>query len=578
MSTPIHVSVAWPYANGDLHLGHVAGALLPADIFARYHRLKGHRVLMVSGSDAHGTPTSLEASRRGISPRDLFEHYHRRSLGVQQALGISHDLFTHTDTENHHRIAQAFFHRLHDAGYLYRQWQTQLYSEREGRFLPDRYVEGTCPICGFTAARGDQCDACTAQLEATELIDPRSTIDGSSPVPRQTEHWFFDLPAFADRLLDYLDQHTHHWRPSVLHFAQNYIRSGLRGRPITRDLDWGVAVPLPHWEHKCLYVWFEALIGYLSASIEWAHNIGQPDAWKTWWHDPNARIYNFLGKDNIPFHTIIWPAQLLGVDHLNDAPGSLNLPFDIPANALLTLDQAQFSKSRGRAVWLHDLLEQYDPDVIRYYTASVLPEYDDSDFSWTELIRRTNDELIAAWGNLVHRVLTFTVKHWDGYVPEPSALGTPEQALLDRIAAGFATVGERLEAVQLRAALRESMGLVRVVNGYLTQAPWFSVVQNDKATAATTVFTALRAIDSLKVLLAPFLPFSAERLHQSLGYTEPLFGTQRLATYAEAERSHDALVYDAALASGRWGPSALPPGQRITWSRPLYTKLEAVVT
>jgi len=577
MSTPIHVSVAWPYANGDLHLGHVAGALLPADIFARYHRLKGHRVLMVSGSDAHGTPTSLEASRRGISPRELFEHYHRRFLGDQQALGISHDLFTHTDTENHHRIAQAFFQRLHDAGYLYRQWQTQLYSEREGRFLPDRYVEGTCPICGFTAARGDQCDECTAQLEATELIDPRSTIDGSSPVPRQTEHWFFDLPAFADRLLDYLDQHTHHWRPSVLHFARHYIRSGLRGRPITRDLDWGVAVPLPNWEHKCLYVWFEALIGYLSASIEWAHNTGQPDAWKTWWHDPNARIYNFLGKDNIPFHTIIWPAQLLGVDHLDDTPSSLNLPFDIPANALLTIDQAQFSKSRGRAVWLHDLLEQYDPDAIRYYTASVLPEYDDSDFSWTELIRRTNDELIAAWGNLVHRVLTFTVKHWDGYVPEPSALGTPEQALLDQIAAGFVTVGERLETVQLRAALREAMGLARVVNGYLTQASWFSVVQNDKATAATTVFTALRAIDSLKVLLAPFLPFSAERLHQSLGYTEPLFGTQRLATYAEAERSHDALVYDAALASGTWGPSALPPGQRITWSRPLYTKLEAVV-
>ncbi len=578
MSTPIHVSVAWPYANGDLHLGHVAGALLPADIFARYHRLKGNCVLMVSGSDAHGTSTSLEAARRGISPRELFEHYHRRSLETQQALGISHDLFTHTDTENHHRIAQTFFHRLHDAGYLYRQWQTQLYSERSGQFLPDRYVEGTCPRCGFTAARGDQCDQCTAQLEATELIHPRSTLDGSEPVPRQTEHWFLDLPAFANRLLDYLDQHAHHWRPSVLNFARHYIQSGLRGRPITRDLDWGVAVPLPNWEHKkCLYVWFEALIGYVSASIEWAQNTGQPDAWKTWWHDPKARIYNFLGKDNIPFHTIIWPAQLLGVDHLGDASSPLNLPFDIPANALLTIEQAQFSKSRGRAVWLHDLLEQYDPDVIRYYVASVLPEHDDSDFSWDELIRRTNDELIAAWGNLVHRVLTFAVKHWDGQVPAPGVPGAPEQVLRDQIAAGFVTVGERLEAVQIRAALREAMGLVRTVNGYLTQAPWFSVVTSDKTTAATTVFTALQAINSLKILLAPFLPSGAEKVHQALGYTQPLFGSQRIVTYAEDQRSHDALVYDAALASGAWAPSVLPTGQRITWSRPLYTKLEAAM-
>jgi methionyl-tRNA synthetase len=304
-----------------------------------------------------------------------------------------------------------FFQRLHEAGYLYRQWQTQLYSEQEARFLPDRYVEGACPLCGFTAARGDQCDQCTVQLEATELIEPRSTLDGKAPVPRQTEHWFFDLPAFADRLLDYLNQHAHHWRPSVLNFARHYIQSGLRGRPITRDLDWGVAVPLPDLDHKCLYVWFEDLIGYVSASIEWAQHQGQPDAWQTWWHHSDARIYNFLGKDNIPFHTIIWPAQLLGVGHLGDARAPLNLPFDIPANALLTIEQAQFSKSRGRAVWLHDLLEQYDPDVIRYYVAAVLPEYDNSDFSWTELVRRTNDELIAAWGNLVHRVLTFAVKH-----------------------------------------------------------------------------------------------------------------------------------------------------------------------
>ncbi len=504
MSTPIHVCVAWPYANNDLHVGHLAGVLLPADIFARYHRLRGNQVLMVSGSDAHGTPITLEAHRRGLPPRQVFEYYHRRFLAVQQALGISYDLFTHTATENHHRIAQDVFLRLHRAGYLYRQTQAQLYAEQEGRFLPDRYVEGTCPHCRAPDARGDQCDHCGVQLDATELLDPRSRLDGCRPVLRQTEHWFFNLPVFTEPLLAYVEQHRQHWRPRVFHFAQQFIQGGLQGRPITRDLDWGIPLPLPGSEGKCLYVWFEALIGYLSASIEWAANCGEPEAWQTWWYRRDARIYNFLGKDNIPFHTVIWPAELLGLGAFSDdaATPSLNLPYDIPANDFLTVRGDKFSKSRGQAVWLHDLIAQFDPDVIRYYITSVLPESGDADFSWSGLVRRTNDELIAAWGNLVHRVLSFAVKHWDGAVPTPGVFTPTDRALLTRVDGGFAVVGNLIEAVQLRAALRETMGLVRAVNAYLAQASWFSVVRTDKQTAATTVYTALRCIDSLTVLLA----------------------------------------------------------------------------
>jgi methionyl-tRNA synthetase len=574
MSIPIHVSVAWPYVNNDLHVGHFAGALLPADIFARYHRLKGNRVLMVSGSDAHGTPITVEADRRGVSPRQLFEHYHCRALEIQKALGISYDLYTHTDTENHHRIAQDVFLRLYQAGYLYQKQQVQLYSESEGRFLPDRYVEGTCPHCGAPDARGDQCDQCGTQLEATELLEPRSSIDGSRPVLRQTEHWFFALPAFSERLLVYLEQHASHWRPGVVNFARSYIQSGLQGRPITRDLDWGVPVPLAGWEHKRLYVWFEALVGYLSASIEWACNRGEPEAWRTWWYHPEARIYNFLGKDNIPFHTIVWPAQLLGIGAFDGHTAQhLNLPYDVPANAFMTIAGSRLSKSRNRAVWLHDLLARCDPEAVRYYVAAVLPEAGDTDFSWREMVQRVNDELVAAWGNLVHRVLSFAVQHWDGHVPEPGPFGTADDAVLDQVTRGFTTVGDLIEAVKLRAALREAMGLVRLVNGYLSHTPWFGIVKDDKARAGTTVHTALRAIDALNVLLAPFLPRSAERVRAALGYKQALFGTQRIVTYAEHKRTHAVLEYDASGATGHWLPQPLPPGQRLTWSTPLYKKL-----
>jgi len=576
MTERIHVSVAWPYANGDMHVGHLAGAYLPADIFARYHRLKGNQVLMVSGSDSHGTPITVEADKSGQTPRELFEHFHERFLETQRSIGISYDLFTHTDTENHYRIAQDFFLRLREQGYLFQKKQIQLYSDTEDRFLPDRYVEGTCPICGYGEARGDQCDNCGNLLDALDLINPHSKIDGSTPVERETEHFFLDLPAFSDRLLEYLDLHADHWRPNVYKFARNYVKDGLLGRPVTRDIKWGIPVPLPEWEDKRLYVWFEAVMGYFTASVEWANNIGEPDAWKAWWYDPAAKIYNFIGKDNIPFHTLIWQAELMGVDRIyeEDEDLHLNLPYDVPANEFMSIEGSQMSTSRNWAIWLPDMLERYDPDAIRYYVAAAMPESRDSDFSWADFLSRNNDELVATWGNLANRVTSFAYRHWDGNVPEPGELGSEDQSLLQEVEGGFETIGVHLEAVQIRAALQECMRLAREVNGYLDRAPWFKVIDEDKQAAARTVYTALRAVDSLKVLFAPFLPFSSEKLHTALGYEGRLFGEQRIETYQEETRAHEALIYDGADAIGRWAPSELPPGQSMAKPKPLYKKLD----
>lgn len=576
MNELVHVSVAWPYANGDLHVGHIAGVYLPADIFARYHRLKGNRVLMVSGSDSHGTPTTVEADKLGKTPREVFEYYHHRFLESQQALGISYDLFTHTDTENHHRIAQDFFRRLHEQEYIYRETQQQLYSEAESRFLPDRYVEGTCPICGYEQARGDQCENCGNLLDALDLINPKSKTGGSTPVVRETEHFFLDLPAFSDQLAEYLESHADHWRPNVINFARNYIEGGLKGRPITRDIEWGIPVPLEGWETKRLYVWFEAVMGYFTASVEWASNIGQPEAWKDWWYNPEAKIFNFIAKDNIPFHTLIWQAELLGVDRIyeEDKDKHLNLPYDVPSNEFMNLEGKAFSKSRNWAVWLPDIIERYDPDAIRYYVATAIPETRDSDYSWSEFLHRNNDELLAAWGNLANRVLSFAYKHWEGKVPEPGDLRVEDKELLAEVEAGFEKIGALFEAVKLRTAIRETMGIVRQVNGYLDRSPWFKVVKEDKTAAATTVFTALRAIDNLKILLAPFLPFSSEQLHRTLGYQEPLFGDLKIEEIEEESRTHKVLTYDGSRATGKWAVSDLQPGTKLLEPKPLYTKLD----
>ncbi len=580
MPETIHVSVAWPYANGDLHVGHLAGAYLPADIFARYHRLKGNRVLMVSGSDSHGTPISVEADKYGITPRELFEKYHHRFLTTQRDIGISYDLFTHTDTENHHRVAQDIFTLLLERGYLFRETQQQLYSESQKRFLPDRLVEGTCYVCGFQDARGDQCDNCGTLLDATKLINPRSKLDGSTPVVRETEHYFLDLPRFAEVLQVYLDraEKAGHWRDNVLSFSRNYA-ANLQARAITRDLDWGIDVPLEGWEDKRLYVWFEAVMGYLTASIEWARNTGQPDAWKDWWYNPQAKIYNFIGKDNIPFHTVIWPAELIGISGIyNDGSDQpINLPYDVPANEFMNIEGRQFSKSRNWAIWLPDILERYQPDAIRYYTVMTFPESRDADFAWDGFFNRVNNELVAAWGNLVNRMLGFASKRYDGAVPVPGELTEDDKSILALSVATLSSVGDMLAAVKLRGALQEAMRVVQEANAYLDRrAPW-KLIKADPQDAATVVYTILRVIDNLKIVLAPFLPFSAQQLHTMLGYEGQLFGTQVIETYQESTRAHEALTYDASAATGRWEPSELPPGQKLGEITALFTKLDDTI-
>ena len=575
MGKKILVAVAWPYANGDLHVGHLAGAYLPADIFARYHRLAGNEVLMVSGSDSHGTPITVKADKEGVTPREIFERYHTRFLETQKTIGISYDLFTHTDTPNHYRVAQDLFLRLFEQGCLHTERQQQFFSETLQRFLPDRYVEGTCPHCGYTDARGDQCDTCGRLLDALELGNPRCKIDGSTPVIRETEHFFLDLAKLEPAVLAYLeDGAKEHWRANVIRFSQNYVKGGLKPRPITRDLEWGIPVPLDGYEGKRLYVWFEAVIGYFSASIEWATLIGDPQAWKAWWYDPQALTYYFIGKDNIPFHTIIWPAELIGVERLYADKGQLNLPYDVPANEFMNIHGAKAAKSgRAAAVSIPELLEQYDPDAVRYYLSAVMPETSDTDFSMDDFVQRNNSELVGIWGNLVNRVLSFTVKHFEA-VPQPGAFDAVDEALLAQARAAFEAVGARLAAAQFRAALTEALNLAREANRYLeVKSPW-TQLKTDREAAGTSLYVALQAVNALKVLLSPFLPFSAQRLHTMLGYREPLFGIQYIEEIPDATRPHTVLRYDVADGAGRWAYTELEAGRALEKPTPLFKKLE----
>lgn len=580
MSKHIHVSVAWPYSNGDMHIGHLAGAYLTSDIFARYHRLKGNKVLMVSGSDSHGTPILVEARKRGISPRDLFERYHERFLQVQQKIGISYDLFTHTDTENHHKIAQDIFMALYDNGHLKKEIQTLLYSAKEDRFLPDRFVQGTCYICGYESARGDQCDNCGNLMETVKLIDPRNIEAPDDKLEvRETEHYFLQLQNFIEQLSDYLEEHKEHWRPNVYNFSVNFVKD-LRQRPITRDIDWGIKIPLAGWEDKKMYVWFEAVMGYLTASIEWANNIaGDPDAWKEWWYNPDALIYNFIGKDNIPFHTVIWQSELIGVGHLyeDDASKSLTLPYDVPANEFMNIEGKQFSKSRNWAIWLPDVLERYQPDAVRYYVTRSFPETNDSDFSWEGFYARVNNELLAAWGNLVNRVLGFAYKRFDGEVPHYDELTQADKDIIAKVEAGFEIVGTLINEVKLRQALETTLLLSQDVNAWLNEREPWKTFKQDKEDAARSVYTALQVINYLKILFAPFIPFSSQKVHEYLGFDGQLFGDLDIKEFAEETRNHKTLVYDGSKAIGEWSAQALPQGQALRQPSPLFVKLEDTI-
>ncbi len=584
MSDPVLVAVAWPYANAEIHVGNLSGAYLPADIFARYQRMKGRKVLMVSGSDAHGTPITVRADAEKSTPREVYERFHEGFLELFQQLGLAYDLFTSTHTRNHFDVSQTMFTALLENDFLYNASELQWYAPSQNKFLPDRYVEGTCYICGYTNARSDQCDQCGNLLDPAQLIDPRSKIDGSQPELRETEHYYLDLSRLQPQVMDFLQSRQSYWRPNVLRQSLGQISTeGLRGRPITRDLDWGIPVPLESKSGKCLYVWFEAVIGYLSATIEWSKLNGDPEAWREWWHNSASRSLYFIGKDNIPFHAIIWPAELIGVgtrfDELigSQPPAEMVLPYDVPANEFMNLEGQKISGSRNWGVWGRDFLTRYDPDPLRYYLTVNMPETKDTDWDWEDFLRRNNDELVATWGNLANRVLSFCCKNWENRVPEPGELTAEDNALLETVKAGFETVGAELEAVHLRAALGEAMRLATEVNKYLdTSAPWKSI-KTDPQAAARAVYTALQAIDWLKLMLAPFLPFTSERLHAYLGYTSSLFGEQSVEDVQDNLGEHRVLRYSAGNATAKWEATRLVPGTELITPLPLFKKLDVSI-
>lgn len=580
MSKTILVSVAWPYANGPRHIGHVAGFGVPSDIFARYHRLAGNKVLMVSGTDEHGTPITVQAEKEGGTPRSLVDRYNQVIGDDLYNLGLSYDLFTRTTTKNHYSIVQDLFKTLYQKGYIIQKTMMGAFSERTGHTLPDRYIEGTCPHCDYGDARGDQCDNCGKQLDPIDLINPRSKVDGEPPVFKESEHYFLDLSAFVDPLKRWIDDQEH-WRPNVRKFSLNLV-DDLQPRPITRDLEWGIPIPLPEYENrndKKIYVWFDAVIGYLSASVEWANYVGRPDAWREWWQNPDARHFYFMGKDNIVFHSVIWPSMLIGYG--NGLPGTLgggdaeplNIPYDVVSSEFLTMEGRKFSSSRGVVIYVKDFLERYDADALRFYLAIAGPEAQDTDFTWAEFVRRNNDELVATWGNLVNRVLSMIHKAF-GKVPDPGALSADDKALLAEVEKGFATVGELIETCSLKAALIEALRVSDQVNRYLNdQAPW-SLLKTDMERASTVLYTALRAIDNLKLMFSPFLPFSCQRLHNMLGYSGSISGELRFDTVEEEGDSHRVLTGDYDKAEGRWEPSQLPHGQTLETPEPLFKKLD----
>ena len=538
MTTPVLVAVAWPYASGSRHLGHLAGAYLPADVFARHQRLKGNEVLMVSGSDVHGTPITVRADAEGVTPQDIVDRYHGEFVEHWEAVGISWDLYTTTGTENHAQVTQDMFLRQYQNGHIDKRTSDQFYDPGAARFLPDRYIEGTCPHCGYGEARGDQCDNCGRTLDAVELGDPRSKISGATPELRPTEHYYYRYSDFTEQIGEYL-RAKQGWRPHVLNFALGWIEEGLLDRAITRDLDWGIELPDGVDDlgpGKRIYVWYDAVIGYLSASKEWAQIHDTPDRWQHWWHNDDARHVYFIGKDNIPFHCLFWPAQLVGY-------GGLHLPDDVPANQYITFKGGKASASRGVGLTIGEGLDLFEPDGLRYALASNFPEQADTDISVEEIARRINEELVATWGNLVNRVLSMIAKN-HGAQPDAADRAAEDDAVLAAVDTALAEADGQLERVELRAALRTAMDGAQAINAYLNATEPWKLAKSDPERGATVLATALDAINGLRVAFAPFLPFSSAHLDDILG---PVAG---------------------------WGRETVPAGTVIGKPTPMFSKAD----
>ncbi|MEO9137446.1 MAG: methionine--tRNA ligase [Jatrophihabitans sp.] len=587
----ILTAVAWPYANGPRHIGHVAGFGVPSDVFSRYQRMAGNKVLMVSGTDEHGTPIQVQADNEGVTARELAD---RNALVIAkdlQKLGLSYDLFTRTTTTNHYAVVQDLFLGLLANGYIFAKTQLGAISPSTGRTLPDRYIEGTCPICDYPQARGDQCDNCGNQLDPIDLIEPRSRINGETPKFIETEHYFLDLPAFADVLTEWLKQQDH-WRPNVQRFSLNLL-GDLKPRAITRDLEWGIPVPLDGWRDrndKKIYVWFDAVIGYLSASIEWAQRTGDPDAWRAWWQadavtGKKPQHYYFMGKDNIVFHSEIWPAMLMGYSGIGAKGGTpgplgaLERPYDVVSSEFLTMEGRKFSSSRNVVIYVGDMLSRYDADALRYYLATAGPETQDTDFTWSEFVRRNNDELVAGWGNLVNRTIAMTAKNL-GSIPAPGDLTDADRALLASSKAAFGTVGDLLARSRQKAAIGEAMAVVSTANKYLSDMEPWKLKNSDPVRMASVLHVALQVVDDAKTLLTPFLPKSSTRVHAMLRGSDRWAAMPDLVEVDEptavGSPSYSVLTGDYETGA-RWESVPIDVGRALAPPTPLFTKLDPVV-
>ena len=589
-------AVAWPYANGPRHIGHVAGFGVPSDVFSRYMRMAGHDVLMVSGTDEHGTPILVAADQAGVSPRELADTNNRLIVEDLVKLGLSYDLFTRTTTRNHYAVVQELFRIVHENGYMIEQTTFGAISPSTGRTLPDRYIEGTCPICGATDARGDQCDTCGHQLDPTDLINPHSKINGEVPEFVESRHFFLDLPALAEALTEFIAarEESGLWRPNVIRFSKGLL-TDMKPRAMSRDIDWGIPIPLDGWRDapaKRLYVWFDAVIGYLSAPIEWAQRIGDPERWREWWNDPEALSYYFQGKDNITFHSQIWPAELLGYAGKGDKGGQpgvfgeLNLPTEVVASEFMTMEGKAFSSSRGVVIYVRDVLERYQPDALRYFICAAGPESSDSDFTWADFVQRTNSELVAGWGNLVNRTATMIAKSF-GAIPPCGPLQPEDEAILAQVRGAFGKVGDLLEHHRQRAAIAEAMRVVSEVNAYVSATEPFKLKGDDQRERLETVLHVLaQCVSDLNLILSPFLPHSSNDIHRVLGGDGTLTPMPRIEEVEDlpievegepAGLSTYPIITGDYSGFAKWESTPVVVGTPIAKPKPVFVKLDPSV-
>ena len=595
MTKSVLTAVAWPYANGPRHIGHVAGFGVPSDVFARYQRMTGANVLMVSGTDEHGTPLLVQAEKEGVTVQELADRYNRQIVHDLAGLGLSYDLFTRTTTRNHYAVVQELFRGLHDNGYMVKETTMGAISPSTGRTLPDRYIEGTCPICGADGARGDQCDNCGNQLDPADLINPVSKINGETPQFVETEHFLLDLPALADALSAWLKERQD-WRPNVLKFSLNLLED-IRPRAMTRDIDWGVPIPIEGWQDnnaKKLYVWFDAVVGYLSASIEWAYRIGEPEAWRTFWTNPEAVSYYFMGKDNITFHSQIWPAELLGYRGEGSREGtvgqlgSLELPTEVVSSEYLTMSGSKFSSSKGVVIYVKDFLEEFGADPLRYFIAVAGPENNDTDFTWDEFVRRINNELANGWGNLVNRTVSMAHKNF-GEVPTPGELSDADQAILDLASHTFDEAGDALSHSRFKQGITKIMHVVGEANAYIAeQEPWkLAKDETQRERLATVLWTALQVVSDCNTMLTPFLPHTAQAVHETLGRDGVWAALPEVvevtddqpvepvgAGLPEKGRSYPVIMGNYRDQQAVWKRIDVVPGTALSKPRPLIAKLD----